>query len=154
LETVTETARVLLVGVVLTSAGLGAFVWRLVRLDPNEPDRLIAELRLSHWMGLTLATVGGAWIGLAAGRQSEILSGIDLTLSIAMILVAAWSVQRETRAALAMLCVAFLAHAIIDAAHRPNWLPQDVAPRWFALGCAGFNLYLSALCFWATRRRE
>lgn len=148
----TETARALLVAAVLAGSGFGVFVWRLGRIDPAEPERLIGELRFAHWMALTLAAVGGAWVGLTAGRDIQILSGIDLTIAIATIVAAAWTLHRETRSALLMLCVAFLAHAIIDIAHRPDWLAADLAPRWFTLGCAAFNLYLSALCFWLQRR--
>ncbi len=103
-------------------------------------------------MALTLATVGGAWLGLAAGRHTQMLSGVDLTIAIALVVLAAWTLQRETRSALMVLCLAFLAHAIIDTAHRPGWLAADLAPRWFTLGCAAFNLYLSALCYWIQRR--
>jgi hypothetical protein len=149
---VTDTARVLLVAALLSGAGLGAFVWRLARVDPAEPERLIGELRLSHWMALTLAIVSGAWIGAAAARPSQLLSSIDLTIAFAMILLAAWTLQRDTRSALVILSGAFLAHAIIDTAHRPGWLAEDLAPRWFTLGCAAYNLYLSALCFWAQKR--
>jgi hypothetical protein len=149
---VTETARVLLVAAVLAGSGFGAYVWRLGRIDPAGPERLIGELRFVHWMALTLAAIGGAWVGLAAGRQTQILSGIDLTIAIAVIVIAALSLHRETRGALQILCVAFLAHAIIDTAHRPDWLAADLAPRWFTLGCAAYNLYLSALCFWVQRR--
>jgi hypothetical protein len=149
---VTETARALLVAAVLAGSGLTVFVLRLVRIDPAEPARLIGELRFAHWMAVVLATIGGAWIGLAAGRHAEALSGVDLTIAIGLVVLSAWTLQRETRSALAILCVAFLAHAIIDTAHRPGWLAADLAPRWFTLGCAAFNLYLSALCFWAQRR--
>jgi hypothetical protein len=152
LETVTEPARVLLVAALLASTGFSVYVWRLVRIDPAEPERLIGELRFAHWMALTLAAVGGAWIGLAAGRQSQMLSGLDLTVAIGLIVTAAWTLTQDVRGALTILCVAFLAHAIIDAAHRPDWMAADIAPLWFTLGCAGFNLVLSALCYRVQRR--
>lgn len=136
----------------LASSGFGVYVWRLMRIDPSEPERLIGELRFAHWMALTLAAVGGAWIGLAAGRQTQVLSGIDLTIAIGLVLTAAFTLQRDVRGALTILCVAFLAHAIIDAAHRPDGLASDIAPLWFTLGCAAYNLYLSALCYIVQRR--
>lgn len=148
----TETARALLVAALLTGSGLGLFVRRLTRIDPAEPERLIGELRFAHWMALMLAGVGGAWLGLAAGRSTQILSSVDLTIAIALIVLAGWTLQRETRSALGILCVAFLMHAILDTAHRPGWLAADLAPRWFTLGCAALNLYLSALCYWVQRR--
>jgi hypothetical protein len=149
---VTETARALLVAAVLTGVGLAVFVQRLVRIDPAEPARLIGELRFAHWMSSTLAAVGGAWLGLAAAGGAQIASGVDLTIAVALIVLGAWTLQRETRQALTILCIAFLAHAIIDTAHRPGWLAADLAPRWFTLGCAAFNLWLSALCYQAQRR--
>ena len=152
METVTETARVLLVATVLAGSGFGVFVWRLLRIPTSEPERLIGELRFAHWMALSLAAVGGAWIGLAAGRQSQILSGIDLTIAIALIVTAAWTLQRDVRGALALLCVAFLIHAVVDAAHRPDWMAADIAPWWFTLGCGAYNLYLSLLCYIVQRR--
>ena len=148
----TDTARALLVAALLGGSGLGLFVRRLVNIDPAEPERLIGELRLAHWMGAVLTAVSGAWIGLAAARGGQALAGIDLTLAFAAIVLAAWTFQLETRRALAILCAAFFAHAIIDIAHRPGGLAADLAPRWFTLGCAAFNLYLSALCFWPQRR--
>ena len=148
----TDTARVLLVAALLAGSGLAAFVWRLVRTDPAEPARLIGELRFAHWMALTLAATGGAWVGLAAARHAQLLSSVDLTIAIGAILLAMWTLHRETRTALVVLCAAFLTHAIVDTAHRDGWLAADLAPRWFTLGCAAFNLYLSALCFWVQRR--
>lgn len=148
----TETARVLLVAVVLASSGFGVYVWRLLQIPPTEPERLIGELRFAHWMALTLAAIGGAWIGLAAGRQSQVLSGVDLTIAIGLVLTAAFTLQRDVRGALTILCVAFLAHAIVDAAHRPDWMAADLAPRWFTLGCGAYSLYLSALCYLVQRR--
>jgi len=149
---VTETARALLVAAVLAGLGLVAFVQRLVRIDPAEPARLIGELRFAHWMSATLAAVGGAWLGLAAAHSALLPSGIDFTIAIGLIVFGAWTLQRETRQALTFLCVAFLLHAIIDTAHRPGLLEADLAPRWFTLGCAAFNLLLSALCYRVQRR--
>jgi hypothetical protein len=149
---VAETARALLVASFLAGLGLVVYVRWLVRIDPAEPQRLIAELRLSQWMAAILASVGGAWVALAASHGAQPLGGIDLMIAIALIVLATWTLQRETRSALAWLCGAFLAHAIIDTAHRPGGLTPDLAPRWFTLGCAAFNLLLSALCFWALRR--
>ena len=145
-------ARALLVATLLAGSGLALYIRWLARIDPAEPQRLVGEFRLSQWMAAILAATGGAWVGLAAGRSTQPLGGIDLTIAIAAILLATWTLQQETRRALTILCVAFLAHALIDSAHRPGGLTADLAPRWFTLGCAAFNLYLSALCFWILRR--
>ena len=150
----TETARALLVAATLTGLGLAVFVQRLLRVDPSEPARLIGELRFAHWMSATLAAVAGAWLGVAAARSAQSPSGVDLVIAVLLIVLAAWTLQRETRQALTVLCLAFLAHALLDIAHRPGWLAADLAPRWFTLGCAAFNLLLSALCFPLIRRPD
>jgi uncharacterized membrane protein YhdT len=149
---VTEAARLLLVAAVLTASGLAAFSWRLTRIDAAEPGRLIGELRLAHWMALLLAGTGGAWIGLAVGHGGSALDSLEVLLAVATMVAAMWTLHRDTRSALMGLAVAFLVHAILDAAHRPGGLTVDLAPRWFTLGCAVFNLCLSAMCFWVQRR--
>lgn len=149
-----ETARALLVAAVLTGLGLAIFVQRLLRIEHSEPARLIGELRFAHWMSAALAAVGGAWLALAAARSSHVSNGVDLVFAVALIVLGSWTLQRETRQALSVLCAAFLAHALIDVAHRPGWLATDLAPRWFTLGCAAFNVFLSALCFSVMRRPD
>jgi hypothetical protein len=149
---VTETVRVLLVGVLLAGAGLGAFALRVARIDPTGPQRLIGELRLSQWMALVLAAVGGAWTGAAAMRAAVPLGTIEITLAIATMVFAAWTLHHETRQSLQLLSLGFVVHALIDISHRPGWLAADLAPRWFTVGCAAENLYLAAVCYWAQRR--
>ena len=46
----------------------------------------------------------------------------------------------------------FLVHALINIAHRPGWLSIDVAPHWFTVGCAIYDVYLAGLCFFVWRR--
>jgi hypothetical protein len=132
-----ETARALLVAAILSGTGLG---W------------LIGELRLTHWMALVIAATAGAWLGLAAAAGANRLAGLDVTISVAYIVFAAWVMQRETRAGLVALSIAFVAHALIDVAHRPGWLSPDLAPGWFVVGGAAYDVYLAALCFWVQRR--
>lgn len=148
----TDTARALQVATLLAGSGLGVYVWRLVRIDAAEPDRLIGELRLSQWTALILAVVGGAWLGAAAGRPAMAPGSVDATIAFGTILFAAWTLQRDTRQSLLLLCAAFLMHALVDTAHRPGFLAADIAPRWFTVGCAAYNVYMAALCYWAQRR--
>ena len=142
----------LLVAVILAGAGLGAFALRVARMDPAEPQRLIGELRLSQWMALFLATVGGAWTGAAVTRTALPLGTIEITLSIATMIFAAWTLHHETKQSLQLLSLGFVVHALIDISHRPDWLAADLAPRWFVVGCAAANLYVAAVCYWAQRR--
>ena len=44
-------------------------------------------------------------------------------------------------------------HAIVDVAHRPGLLPEGLAPRWYAIGCAVFDVYIGALCYLPVLRR-
>ena len=38
-------------------------------------------------------------------------------------------------------------HAVVDILHRPGLLPEDLAPRWYSIGCAVYDVYLGALCY-------
>lgn len=147
-----ETIRALIATAVLAGSGLAVYAWRLTRLDATGPDRLIAELRFSQWMALVLAAVGGAWLGAAAVRAPAGYGALEITLAVLTVLFAGWTLVRETRQSLMLLCAAFLAHALIDVAHRPGLLADTLAPRWFIVGCAAYDVYLAALCFWVQRR--
>ena len=147
-----ETVRALIAIALLSGSALTVFVWRLGRLDAAEPERLIGELRFAQWMALALAAVGGAWLGIAAVRAPAGYGAVEVTLALATILFAGWTLQRETRQSLLLLCAAFVVHALIDVAHRPGWLAEDLAPRWFTMGCAAYDICLAALCYWAQRR--
>ncbi len=67
-------------------------------------------------------------------------------------IVAALVLLLEPRQALLVLALAFAAHAVVDISHRPGWLSAAVAPRWFIVGCALYDVFIAALCFWARRR--
>jgi hypothetical protein len=149
---VTETARLLLIAAVLSASALGVFAWRLLRSDPAAPERLIGELRLAQACAILLAVTGGAWLGLGAGHEAELLSSLDVTIAIVYAILAVVALQLEPRQALLLLAAAFVAHALIDIAHRPGWLSQAIAPRWFIAGCAAYDVFVGAVCFWARRR--
>lgn len=149
---VTDAARALLATAVLAASGLTLFVWRLGRLEASEPGRLIGELRFAQWMALVLAATGGAWLGAAALRAPVGFGALEITIAVMTVVVAGWTLQRETRQSLVWLCAAFLLHALLDVSHRPGWLPHDLTPRWFTVGCAAFDVYMGALCFWVQRR--
>ena len=148
----TETARALLVAAILAAAGLAAYAVRILQQDPAEPGRLIGELRFSQWAALLLAASGGAWLGIAAGHPPAAMGGLEVMIAIATILVAAWTLHQDTRYALVVLGGAFVAHALLDIAHRPGGLADDLAPRWFIVGCATHNLFMAAVCYGVRRR--
>lgn len=142
----------LLTGALLSGAAISMFAWRVTQLDPDEADRLIGELRLAQWMAVVLAGVSGIPIGIALSRLDVPLAHLDAALSVAFIGVAGFVLQRDPREGLLVASLGFIAHALVDIAHRPGWLPPDLSPRWFTAGCAVFNVYLAGWCFWARHR--
>jgi hypothetical protein len=152
LETVSDTARVLLVAALLSASAFAAFVWRLARLDPNEPARRIAELRVSQWAAVLLAATAAVPMGLAASGAAPPLAHLDAALAVLFVTAAGAILQREPRTSLTLAAGAFLLHAATDAAHRPGWLSPDLGPRWLIAGGATYDLCMAVLCFWARRR--
>lgn len=147
-----DTARLVVTAFALAGSALGVFAWRVAGIEPSQPQRLIGELRFAQIMAILLAVTGGAWLGLAVRSSGEPLAGLDVSASVSIVLAAAFSLVTEPRQSLALLAGAFMAHALIDVAHRPGWLSPAIAPRWFAVGCAAYDVYLAALCYWARRR--
>ena len=147
-----DTARLVLVAFALSGSALGVFAWRIAAIDPAQPQRLIGELRLAQWVAILLAVTGGAWLGLAIRAGTEPLAGLDVTVSIGSAVLAAVALVSEPRQALGLLAGAFMAHALVDIAHRPGWLSPAMAPRWFAVGCSAYDVYIAALCYWARKR--
>lgn len=149
---VSDTARVLLTAAVLSAIALASFAWRVTRIDIDDTDRLIGELRLMQWAGVMLAAVSAIPIGLALGVPSAPLAHLDITLAAMFIGLAGLVLQRDPREGLLLACAGFFAHALIDIAHRPGWLAPDLAPRWYTIGCAIYNVFLAGWCFWVRRR--
>ncbi|MFO7301962.1 MAG: hypothetical protein DIU54_006025 [Acidobacteriota bacterium] len=146
-----DTARVLLTAAVLSAAVVAMLAWRLVRLEIDEAERLIGELRLMQWAGVLLAAVGAVPIGLAVATAAP-LAHLDIALGAIFVGIAGFVMQRDPREGLLVACTALLAHALLDIAHRPGWLAADLAPRWYTVGCAVHNVLLAALCFLIRRR--
>jgi hypothetical protein len=139
-------------------AALGAgLTWQAVRtalVPPSSPDRLVSELRLSQIAALLLAMSAGAYVGLAVAHEAQPGVGFDVALAVGFFVVAASTVVRDPRHALTVLALAFAAHAVLDVAHRPGWLlPDGMAPRWYSIGCATYDVYIGALCYLPILRR-
>jgi hypothetical protein len=149
---VTDTARVLLTAAVLSAVALVTFAWRVTRLDPDGADRLIGELRLMQWAGVLLAGVSGIPIGLALASTEAPLAHLDATLGVLFVGLAGFVLQRDPREGLLLASAGFIAHALVDIAHRPGWLSPDLAPRWYTIGCAVYDVFLAGCCYWARRR--
>ncbi len=77
---------------------------------------------------------------------------LDASLGVVFVGLGGIVLQREPRDGLLLAMGLFLVHALINIAHRPGWLSPDVAPHWFTVGCAIYDVYLAGLCFWVWRR--
>ena len=94
-----------------------------------------------------------ALIGFAVLRENEPGVGLDIALAIGFLIAAGVSLIKEPRQALTIVALAFAAHAVVDVAHRPGLLPDALAPRWYAIGCAVYDVYIGALCYLPVLRR-
>ena len=148
----TDTARVLLTAVVLAGSAITMFAWRVTRIDPELPGRLIGELRLAQWAALMLAASGAVSIGLAVANPVVPGAHLEAWFGLAFVVAAGFILQRDPREALSFVALGFLMHALFNLTHRPGWLPVEIAPRWYVVACAIFDAYMAALAYWAQRR--
>ena len=143
--------------VVIAFGALAAgFTWQAARtaaVPASSPQRLVAELRLAQMAALLLTLIAGAYIGFAVVGEHQPGVGVDIALTIGFLVVAAATMVRDPRQALTILALAFAAHAIVDVLHRPGLLPEALAPRWYAIGCAVYDVYVGALCYLPMLRR-
>ena len=150
----TEASQTILVAFVLIGTGVTWQAIQAARVPVNSPDRLVNELRLAQLAGLLLVMSAGAYIGLAVAHEARPGVGFDVALAVGFFVVGAATLVRDPRQALTILALAFAAHAILDVAHRPGWLlPDGVAPRWYSIGCAVYDVYIGALCYLPMLRR-
>jgi hypothetical protein len=151
---VTEALQTTLVAFVLIGSGVTWQALRTATVPTSSPDRLVYELRLAQVAALLLALSAGAYIGLAVAHEAQPGVGFDVALAVGFFVVAASTLVRDPRQALTMLALAFAAHAIVDVAHRPGWpLPDGMAPRWYSIGCAVYDVYIGVLCYVPMLRR-
>ena len=148
-----EALRTTLVAFVAFGAG---FTWQSVRtsaIPTSSPQRLVDELRLAQMAALLLVFAAGAYVGFGVAHENDLGVGFDIALAVCFLLIAAFTMVRDPRQALTILALAFAAHAVVDVAHRPGLLPEGLAPRWYAIGCAVFDVYIGALCYLPVLRR-
>jgi hypothetical protein len=132
------------------------FTWQSIRtsaVPASSPDRLIAELRLAQFAALILTLTAGSYIGFAVVREHQPGVGFDVALAVGFFLIAAVTMVRDPRQGLTIVALAFAGHAVVDVLHRPGLLPADLAPRWYSIGCAVYDVYLGALCYLPMLRR-
>ena len=148
-----EAFRTALIAFGVLAAG---FTWQSVRtslIPTSSPQRLVDELRLAQMAALLLTLAAGAYIGFATVREHEPGVGLDIALAVSFLLVAGITMVQDPRQALTVLALAFAAHALVDVAHRPGMLPESLAPRWYSIGCAVYDVYIGALCYLPVLRR-
>jgi hypothetical protein len=143
----TEAFRTAIVAFVAVGAGMTWLAVSTSMIPVTSPDRLVSELRLAQIAALLLALSGGAYVGLAVAHEAQPGVGFDIAFAVGFFVFAAATMVRDPRQALTMLALAFAAHAVLDVAHRPGWLADGVAPRWYSLGCAIYDVYIGALCY-------
>jgi hypothetical protein len=148
-----EALRTLAVASVGLAAGFTVYTVRTIAIPPSSPDRLVAELRLGQFAALLLTMAAGVYIGFAVTFPNQPGVGLDVALAMGFFVVAASTLIRDPRQALTILALAFAAHAVVDIAHRPGLLPDGVAPRWYLIGCALYDVYIGALCYLPILRR-
>jgi hypothetical protein len=150
---VSEALRTALLGFGGIAVGFTWLSARTISLPSSTPQRLIDELRLAQLAALLLTLTAGAYIGFAVSREAEPGVGLDVAFAIGFLIAAGVSLIKEPRQALTIVALAFAAHAVLDVAHRPGLLPDGLAPRWYAIGCAVYDVYIGALCYLPVLRR-
>jgi hypothetical protein len=148
-----EAFRTILIAAAAVAAGFTWLGLRTTAIPVSSPQRLVAELRLAQSAALLLALTAGAYIGFAVSHENQPGSGMDIALAMGFFMVAATGVVRDPRQALTILALGFAAHAVLDVAHRPGLLPDGIAPRWYAIGCAVFDVYIGAVVYIPILRR-
>ena len=124
-----EAARTVLIAFGALAAG---FTWQAARTaatPASSPHRLVGELRLAQLAALLLTLSAGAYVGFAVVRENAPGAGLDITLAVGFLLVAAVTMVRDPRQALTIVAIAFAAPAVLDVAHPPGLLPEGLAPR-------------------------
>lgn len=143
----------MLVAALAFGAGFSILSVRTAGIPRSSPERLVAELRLAQIAALLLTLTAGAYLGLAAANETRTGVGFDIAFASGFVVLAAYTLTCDPRQALTLLALAFGAHAILDIAHRPGVLPDGIAPQWYVVGGASYDVIIGALCYLPILRR-
>lgn len=148
-----EGFRAVLVLALGAAAVLVRLAWQAARTPASDGTRLVAEFRVIRLAAIMLAATGAIYIGFAVAREQATGAAVEIALAAGFIALAAVAMTRDPRQALAMLALGFVAHALLDIAHRPGLLSPEFAPRWYLVGCAVYDSAVAAICYWPALRR-
>jgi hypothetical protein len=148
-----ETIRTIFLAFFALGSVLAWLSIRAAGVPASSPDRLVSEFRVVRFASLLLALTAGAYVGLAAAREQVPAGALDVSLAIGFFVLSAAAVTRDPRQALALLAAGFAAHALLDIAHRPGFLSPQIAPRWFLISCAVYDMVVGALCYLPVLKR-
>ena len=148
-----EGFRAVLVLALGAAAVLARLAWQAARTPASDGTRLVAEFRVIRLGAILLAATAASYIGFAVARAETTGAALEIALAAGFITVAAIAMTRDPRQALAMLALGFVAHALLDIAHRPGFLSPEFAPRWYLIGCAVYDSAVAAICYWPALRR-
>lgn len=129
---------------------LGALGWLAIRasmIPSVSPARLVAEFGVIRLASLLLALAAGMGIGVAAAREQVAAGALDVALAAGFVAWAAVAQTKDPRQALMLLSAGFAGHALLDIAHRPGWLSPDLAPHWFLIASAVYDVAAGAICY-------
>jgi hypothetical protein len=148
-----EAIRTLLVAAVAVGAAFAFQSLRTAAIPVSSPERLVSELRLAQIAALMITLTAGAYLGFAAASETRTGVGLDIAFCAGFFVLAAYTLTCDPRQALTLLALGFATHAVLDIAHRPGALPEGIAPRWYTVGCASYNVLVGALCYFPILRR-
>ena len=135
------------------SLALAWTAWQACRSDPNSPERLIVELRLSQYSALLLLLVVGVYVGLNVAYENINGTSFDIAIAVGFFVIVSSVITWEPASALTTLSLAWVGHSFVDLAHIINLLPADIAPAWYPRVCAIYDVCVAAICYLPVLRR-
>lgn len=146
-----EASRALVIGALTLVAALVVLTWQTIRIPPQAPHRVVAELRLAQAAAVLVAFSGAFLAGVAVTSPGPV-AALDMACAVLACGLALMTLVRDPRAALAWIGAAFVARAVLDLAHLRGWLPA-VAPGSVLAGSLLANVCAAACCVLPLRRR-
>ena len=136
------------------SLALAWTAWQACRSDPNSPERLVVELRLSQYSALLLLLVVGVYVGLNIAYENINGTSFDIAIAVGFFVIVSSVITWEPASALTTLSLAWVGHSFVDLAHIINLLPGDIAPAWYPRVCAIYDVCVAAICYLPVLRRQ